>query len=140
MVMTRGPVTDANLAQLRLHSVVHGVIQPFNIVAVTPKGLRGRIAISRLSFVARVETDSLRYLTSVGTWDRDILDVEDVEETGTVGDPDAREVSQTGAGVLDPFIMGSVINPSWDTACGGKTCDPVGAGLVQVDTALAATP
>ena len=98
------------------------------------------IAISRLSFVARVETDSLRYLTSVGTWDRDIMDAVDVEETGTVGDPDAREVSQTGAGVLDPFITGSVINPSWDTDCNGEACDSVGAGLVQADAALAATP
>ena len=99
MVQTRGPVTDANLAQLRPYSVVHGVIRRYNIVAVTPRGVRARIAISRLPFVARVEADSLRTLTSVGTWDRDILDVVDVEETGTVGDPDAREVSQTGAGV-----------------------------------------
>jgi len=99
IVQTRGPVTDANLAQLRLYAVVHGVIRRYNIVAVTPRGVRARISISRLPFVARVEADSLRTLTSVGTWDRDIMDVVDVEETGTVGDPDAREVSQTGAGV-----------------------------------------
>jgi hypothetical protein len=29
---------------------------------------------------------------------------------------------------------------SWDTDCGGVTCDPVGAGLLQADAALAASP
>jgi subtilisin family serine protease len=52
--------------------------------------------------------------------------------------PMASTDSRTG--VLDPFITGTVINPSWDADCSGKTCDPVGAGLVQADAALAATP
>ncbi len=99
MVLARGPVSEANLAQLRLYAVVHGVIQRFNIVVMTPKSLRARALISRLPFVARVETDQLRYLTDAGSWDRDVMDVVDVEETGAVGDPDAREVAQTGAGV-----------------------------------------
>lgn len=29
---------------------------------------------------------------------------------------------------------------TWDTTCGTLTCDPVGAGLIQADLALAATP
>jgi hypothetical protein len=29
---------------------------------------------------------------------------------------------------------------SWDTDCGGTACDPVGAGLVQADQAVAAVP
>lgn len=29
---------------------------------------------------------------------------------------------------------------SWDTDCGGKACDAVGAGLIQADKALVATP
>jgi subtilisin family serine protease len=29
---------------------------------------------------------------------------------------------------------------TWDTDCGGTPCDAVGAGLVQADTAIAATP
>ncbi|GAP14484.1 subtilisin-like serine protease [Longilinea arvoryzae] len=29
---------------------------------------------------------------------------------------------------------------TWDTDCNGTTCDPVGAGLIQLDQALAATP
>jgi subtilisin family serine protease len=29
---------------------------------------------------------------------------------------------------------------AWDTDCGGEACDPVGAGLLQVDAAISATP
>jgi subtilisin family serine protease len=29
---------------------------------------------------------------------------------------------------------------SWDTNCGTTTCDPVGAGLIQADAAITATP
>ena len=42
------------------------------------------------------------------------------------------------AGVLDPFIVGAVFEPGWDTDCGGRDCDAVGAGLVQADAALSA--
>jgi hypothetical protein len=52
--------------------------------------------------------------------------------------PMASTDSRTG--VLDPFITGTAINPDWDTDCNGKTCDPVGAGLLQADAALAGTP
>jgi hypothetical protein len=46
------------------------------------------------------------------------------------------------AGVLEPFEFGLPVihSPSWDTDCNGSFCDPVGAGLVQADAALAATP
>ena len=29
---------------------------------------------------------------------------------------------------------------TWDTDCGGVACDPVGAGVLQLDAAIAATP
>ena len=29
---------------------------------------------------------------------------------------------------------------TWDTICDSEACDPVGAGLIQADTAVAATP
>jgi subtilisin family serine protease len=99
MVLTKGPVTDAMLAQLRNYATIHGVIQRYNIVVVTPRGRSASLAIQRLPFVAEVEADQLRYLTDVGSWDRDLLDVVDVEETSSVGNPDAREVPETGAGV-----------------------------------------
>ncbi len=99
MVVTRGPVTDADLAQLRNYAVIHGVIARYNIVAVTAKGKGAQALMARLPFVLKIEADSLRYLTSVGSWDRDLLDAVDVQETGPVGDPDPREVTQTGAGV-----------------------------------------
>jgi subtilisin family serine protease len=38
------------------------------------------------------------------------------------------------AGVLAPTTI------TWDTTCGTAACDPVGAGLIQADGALAATP
>jgi subtilisin family serine protease len=109
MVLTKGPITDAMLAQLRNYGTVHGVIERYNLVAVTPRGPRGRSAIQRLPFVARVEPDQVRYLTDVGTWDRDIIDVVDVQESGVVGDPDPREVAQTGAGVNVAVIDSGLI-------------------------------
>jgi subtilisin family serine protease len=41
--------------------------------------------------------------------------------------------------VLSGFdgLVGTI---SWDTDCNGVVCDPVGAGLVQADAALAAVP
>lgn len=99
MVLANGPVTDALLAKLRDYGTVHGVIQRFNIVAMTPRGPSARLAIERLPSVAKVETDQVRYLTDVGSWDRDLIDVTDVEESGVVGNPDPREVEQTGEGV-----------------------------------------
>jgi subtilisin family serine protease len=98
MVLAKGPVTDAMLAQLRSYGAVHGVIQRYNIVAVTPHGPRGRRAIQGLPFVAKVEDDQVRYLTDVGSWDRDLIDVVDVEES-LMGKPNPREVPETGAGV-----------------------------------------
>jgi len=35
------------------------------------------------------------------------------------------------AGVLDPFLIGAVYAPAWDTDCGGQACDPVGAGALE---------
>jgi hypothetical protein len=42
--------------------------------------------------------------------------------------------------VLEPFLYGNYFDPSWDDDCNGTPCDPVGAGLVQADAALTATP
>ncbi|MFQ5875325.1 MAG: S8 family serine peptidase [Dehalococcoidia bacterium] len=99
MVVTDGPVTNAMLEELAAYGTIHGVIERYNIVAVTPRGQVPASAIEGLPFVTFVEIDQPRYLTDLGTWDRDILDVTDVEETGSFGDPDEREVQQTGDGV-----------------------------------------
>jgi subtilisin family serine protease len=99
MVLAKGPVTPSMLEALEKYGKVHGIIERYNIVAMTPRGPRGRQAIEGLPFVATVENDQPRYLADVGSWDRDIMDVVDVQESGTVGDPDPREVAQTGAGV-----------------------------------------
>jgi subtilisin family serine protease len=109
MVLAKGPVTDAMLAQLRNYGTVHGVIQRYNIVAVTPHGPSGQRAIQRLPFVATVERDQVRYLTDVGTWDRDLIDVVDAQGAGVFGDPDPREVAQTGAGVHVAVIDSGLI-------------------------------
>ncbi len=44
--------------------------------------------------------------------------------------------------VWDPFNVGGpgFYPISWDTDCGGAACDAVGAGLLQADGAVAATP
>ena len=43
-------------------------------------------------------------------------------------------------GVLE--INGMLFNPAWDTSCSSAMlpCNPVGAGLLQADAALAAVP
>ena len=48
MVLTKGPISNAMLARLRNYGTVHGVIERYNLVAMTPRGPRGRSAIQRL--------------------------------------------------------------------------------------------
>lgn len=110
MVILDGPATDDRLAKLRDYGTVHGVIQRYNVVAMTPSGPNGRRAIERLWFVRSVENDQPRSLTDAGTWDRDIINVVDVEETGVIGDPDARQVAQTGAGVHVAVIDSGLVD------------------------------
>ncbi len=38
------------------------------------------------------------------------------------------------------FDIAQIVTITWDTNCGGNPCDPVGAGVLQADAALAATP
>ncbi len=121
IVVADRPVTDAMRAELSNYGTVHGVIDRYNLVAMTPRGPAARSSIARLPFVQFAEIDQPRYLTDVGTWDRDILDVVDVEETGTppaslasIGNPDAREVTQTGAGVHVAVIDTGLIK-NWRT-------------------------
>ncbi len=114
MVAAKGPLTPSMLEVLEKYGKVHGVIERYNIVAITPRGPRARQAIERLPFVATVEDDQPRYLTDVGSWDRDIIDVVDVQESGTVGDPDPREVADTGAGVHVAVIDSGLIK-NWRT-------------------------
>ncbi len=98
MVIVRPAVTDDILTRLAQLGQVHGWITGLRLVAMTPSGMN-RALIRTLPFVESIDTDRQRYATDVGAWDRDILDVVDVEENGSIGDPDAREVPQTGAGV-----------------------------------------
>jgi subtilisin family serine protease len=100
LVSIDGPLTDAVLDELRTYGKIHEVIPRYGLVAITPPGKRERADLAQRRFVKLVESDQPRYLAQgAASWDRDILDVHDVEENGSVGAPDAREVAQTGAGV-----------------------------------------
>ena len=44
------------------------------------------------------------------------------------------------AGTQHIYLNPGFGDVSWDTDCNGTACDPVGAGLIQADAALAATP
>lgn len=99
MVLLRTPVTAEILETLATYGRVHGWMDRLRIVAMTPTGPAARSALRGLPFVQLIENDAQRYLTDVATWDRDMLDVADVEESGIVGAPDPREVTETGAGV-----------------------------------------
>ncbi|MGH2677622.1 MAG: S8 family peptidase [Actinomycetota bacterium] len=99
LVAVDGAVTGAVLEELSAHGYVHGWIDRYGLVAMTPKGKRARAAVADLPFVSLVEDDQLGGFTDVATWERDIIDVADVEESGIIGDPDPREVAGTGTGV-----------------------------------------
>jgi subtilisin family serine protease len=51
----------------------------------------------------------------------------------------ALAIPTSGSRTIFDFAVPSV-TVSWDTDCLGTLCDPVGAGLVQADQAVAATP
>ena len=109
LVAVDGPVTSDVLEGLSALGHVHGWIDRYGLVAMTPRGEEERAAVARLAFVSVVEDDQLGSLTDVATWDRDIINVADVEESGVIGDPDPREVAQTGAGVHVAVIDSGLI-------------------------------
>jgi hypothetical protein len=49
-------------------------------------------------------------------------------------------LSIPAAGSRDIYDFSAPGTVTWDTDCGGTLCDAVGAGLVQADAAIAATP
>ncbi len=91
-------ITPAVIDELEEYAIVHNWIESRRLVALTPKQ-GSRPAIDALPFVARLEPDRRRHATAIGSWDRDLIDAVDVEESGVIGDPDSREVAWTGAGV-----------------------------------------
>lgn len=99
LVQVRGALDQYKRDTLSRYGTIDLVIERYNLVAVIPNGPRGERAIRSLPFVESVEADQPRWPTDTGSWDRDILDVVDVEETGVIGTPDLREVGETGAGV-----------------------------------------
>jgi subtilisin family serine protease len=98
IVIQNADITPETLARLGDFGQIHGWIDRYRLVAMTPSG-KTRSRIRALPFVRSVEPDVLRQMADVASWDRDIIDVSDVEESDSVGDPDAREVAETGAGV-----------------------------------------
>ena len=110
IVVSTGPVSNRIIEQLGKFGTVKGVLHRYNGVVVVPHGPKDVNGIKKLSFVASVERDNPRHLTDVGTWDRDILDVDYVEETGSVGNPDEREVDETGAGITVAVIDTGLIS------------------------------
>lgn len=109
MVLLRQEITGKILDALGALGQIHGTMPRLRMVVMTPTG-NSNAAIRALPFVASITPDQKRYLTDVGTWDRDMLDVVDVEESGVVGNPDPREVSQTGAGVHVALIDTGLIS------------------------------
>ncbi len=100
LVSIEGSIDETRLGELAAFGRVHQVIERFGLVAITPHGKRERASLAQLRYVRSIESDQPRYpAQGAASWDRDILDVHDVEENGSVSDPDAREVAQTGAGV-----------------------------------------
>jgi subtilisin family serine protease len=98
ILITNTDITDAILNELEELGKVHNWNPTARFVSMTPRK-ENRYAIPDLPFVAFAGPDTPRYLTDIGSWDRDLLDVVDVEEIGMIGAPDSREIEETGAGV-----------------------------------------
>lgn len=112
IVTVEGPITAAMREQVAGFGTVHGVIETRDLIVVTPRGPRARAEIEALEFVRAVEPDLPRWLNAFATWDRDILDVADVEQDDPPWlDDDAREVPETGAGVHVAVIDTGLIRP-----------------------------
>ena len=100
IVALDGPPTPAQIEALSALGKIHQVMPRSGAVAITPRGPRERTELTALRFVRNVAADTPRFLDqSTASWDRDIMDVHDVEENDFVGAPDRREVAETGAGV-----------------------------------------
>jgi len=132
--LTTAP-TDAMLAELATLGEVHGWINRFRIVALTPAPAN-RAALVALPYVASVQADDDQELFSVGSWNTDIIDVADVEESGAVGDPDRREVAETGRGV-HIAIIDSGLGRGWRQVLGEDKVDTDLARSFAVGTQLA---
>jgi len=113
LVAVDGPLSSARLEELGALGKVHQVLERYGLVALTPRGKAERAALGQIHYVKHVEADVVRFLDQspqpVASWDRDIIDVHDVEENGVVGAPDAREVAETGAGVHVALIDSGLI-------------------------------
>lgn len=109
IVQVRGPLDDYKLNKLGQYGAIQLTIERYNAVAIQPRGPQAERTLRSLPFVQSAEEDRPHWLTGFGTWDRDILDVVDMEETGSIGDPDAREVAETGAGVHVAVIDSGLI-------------------------------
>ncbi len=111
MVLLNTDITDSLIIELAEYGKIRGWIERYNIVAMKPnRGMRS--VIETLPIVAYVENDAEMHLNDVGTWSLDVIDAVDVEETGLVGDPDAREVQATGAGV-HVAVIDTGLAPDW---------------------------
>lgn len=104
MVLLSTDITDAILSELSLFGKIHGWIDRYRLVTMTPHGGTMRSYLPSLPYVESVETDALGELLDVGIWSRDMIDVVDAEESGDIGEPDQREVEWTGAGVYVAVI------------------------------------
>jgi subtilisin family serine protease len=118
LVQLTGAVTLSRLNQLKSYGTVHLVLNRFNAVSITPKGPQSKAALLALPFIRFSEPDWMRWESRTGTWDRDLIDTTDVEETGFTPNfadiEDPREVSQTGAGVHVAVIDTGLVK-NWRT-------------------------
>jgi hypothetical protein len=112
MVLLETEVNGTALSELERHGTVHGWIDRYRLVAMTPASPSERETVSALPFVRSVDTDPVVCPATIAPWHLDIIDVMDVEETGTVGAPDPREVRQTGAGV-HVAVLDTGFTPGW---------------------------
>jgi subtilisin family serine protease len=60
-------------------------------------------------------------------------------EVETILKSTALAIPASGTRIIFDFVTPNV-SISWDTDCGGATCNAVGSGLIRADAALAATP
>jgi subtilisin family serine protease len=99
IVSLSAAIDAAILDELADHGTIHGWVDRYRFVAMTLRDDQARAAVASLPYVSDVRPDVYGGPTAVGTWDLDLIDAVDVEESGVPGNPDRRETGQTGAGV-----------------------------------------
>jgi subtilisin family serine protease len=139
MVSLDVAITDAILEEIATYGTINGWVDRYRFIALTTRDEDALVAVAALPYVAEVRPDPYGGLTAVGTWDLDLTDAVDVEESGVPGNPDRREVAQTGSGVHVAIIDTGLVH-EWRELLNEARVDTSLARAFEGNTGITAPP